>query len=218
MERKIVKRLLAWKNSHNRMPLLLYGARQVGKTYTALTFGKEHYRNTVYFNLEDSREVAAVFERDLDPYRIVKELSARSGQSIFEGETLLIFDEIQSCERALTSLKYFCENAPGYHLIAAGSLLGVALNRERYSFPVGKVDMLNLYPLDLEEFLWATGNKSLCTLIREAYADFHPLSLHETALELYRTYLVVGGMPRAVLEYVEKNQIQLTHYEPVEKG
>lgn len=186
------------------MPLLLYGARQVGKTYTALTFGKEHYRNTVYFNLEDSREVAAVFERDLDPYRIVKELSARSGQSIFEGETLLIFDEIQSCERALTSLKYFCENAPGYHLIAAGSLLGVALNRERYSFPVGKVDMLNLYPLDLEEFLWATGNKSLCTLIREAYADFHPLSLHETALELYRTYLVVGGMPRAVLEYVEK--------------
>ena len=204
MERKIVKRLLAWKNSHNRMPLLLYGARQVGKTYTALTFGKEHYRNTVYFNLEDSREVAAVFERDLDPYRIVKELSARSGQSIFEGETLLIFDEIQSCERALTSLKYFCENAPGYHLIAAGSLLGVALNRERYSFPVGKVDMLNLYPVDLEEFLWATGNKSLCTLIREAYADFHPLSLHETALELYRTYLVVGGMPRAVLEYVEK--------------
>ena len=204
MERKIVNRLLIWKNSSNRMPLLLYGARQVGKTYTALTFGKEHYRNTVYFNLEDSREVAAVFERDLDPYRIVKELSAKSGQSIFERETLLVFDEIQSCERALTSLKYFCENAPGYHLIAAGSLLGVALNRERYSFPVGKVDMLNLYPLDLEEFLWATGNKSLCTLIREAYADFHPLSLHETALELYRTYLVVGGMPRAVLEYVEK--------------
>ena len=204
MERKIVKRLLAWKNSHNRMPLLLYGARQVGKTYTALTFGKEHYRNTVYFNLEDSREVAAVFERDLDPYRIVKELSARSGQSIFEGETLLIFDEIQSCERALTSLKYFCENAPGYHIIAAGSLLGVALNREQYSFPVGKVDMLNLYPLDFEEFLWATGNESLCGLIREAYAGFHPLSLHETALELYRTYLAVGGMPRAVLEYVEK--------------
>ena len=186
------------------MPLLLYGARQVGKTYTALTFGKEHYRNTVYFNLEDSREVAAVFERDLDPYRIVKELSAKSGQSIFERETLLVFDEIQSCERALTSLKYFCENAPGYHIIAAGSLLGVALNREQYSFPVGKVDMLNLYPLDFEEFLWATGNESLCGLIREAYAGFHPLSLHETALELYRTYLAVGGMPRAVLEYVEK--------------
>lgn len=186
------------------MPLLLYGARQVGKTYTALTFGKEHYRNTVYFNLEDSRETAAVFERDLDPRRIVKELSARSGQSIFEGETLLILDEIQSCERALTSLKYFCENAPGYHVIAAGSLLGVALNRERYSFPVGKVDMLNLYPLDFEEFLWATGNRPLCDLIREAYASFHPLSLHETALELYRAYLAVGGMPRAVLEYVEK--------------
>lgn len=201
MERKIVDYLLKWKISPNRMPLILYGARQVGKTYAALTFGKEHYKNVVYFNMEDSVEVNAIFERDLQPERIVRELSAKCGQSIFPGDTLIVFDEIQACERALTSLKYFCENAPEYHVIAAGSLLGVALNREKYSFPVGKVDMATLYPLDFEEFLWATGNRPLCDMIRACYEDFSPLSLHETAMELYRSYLVVGGMPRAVLEY-----------------
>jgi len=202
MERKIEKELLAWKSRSNRMPLVIYGARQVGKTYTALTFGKTHYKNTVYFNMEGSAEVAAIFERDLDPVRIIKELSVKSGQTIFKGDTLIIFDEIQASERALTSLKYFCENEPDYHIIAAGSLLGVALNREKYSFPVGKVNMLHLYPLDFEEFLWATGNRELGELIREAYDTFTPLSLHETAMDLYKTYLVVGGMPIAVAEYV----------------
>lgn len=203
MERKIVSRLSDWKASANRQPLLIYGARQVGKTYTALSFGKQNYMNTIYFNMEDSADIPSIFERDLEPERIVRELSAKAGQTIIEGDTLIIFDEIQACERALTSLKYFCEKAPGYHIIAAGSLLGVALNRERYSFPVGKVDMENLYPLDFEEFLWATGNKQLAELIRDCYDEFTPLSLHETAMDLYRTYLVVGGMPRAVLEYVE---------------
>lgn len=201
MERKIVKRLFAWKTNSKRMPLLIYGARQVGKTYTALTFGKTYYKNTVYFNMEDSGEITSIFERDLKPERIIRELSAKSGQTIFKEDTLIIFDEIQACERALTSLKYFCEDAPEYHIIAAGSLLGVALNREKYSFPVGKVDMLNMYPLDFEEFLWATGNQQLCELIKDAYKAFTPLSLHETAMELYKTYLVVGGMPRSVLEY-----------------
>jgi len=203
MERKIVKKLVDWKNRPKRMPLLLYGARQVGKTYTALTFGKQFYQNTAYFNMEDSTEVAAIFERDLDPVRIIAELSAKSGQTIFKGGTLIIFDEIQSCERALTSLKYFCENAPEYHIIAAGSLLGVALNREQYSFPVGKVNMLTLYPLDFEEFLWATGNRALADLIADAYRSFTPLSLHETAMSAYKTYLAVGGMPRAVSEYAD---------------
>lgn len=203
MERKIVKRLIEWKKSPRRMPLLIHGARQVGKTYTALTFGKQHYKNTVYFNMEDSAEVTAIFARDLDPERIVLELSAKCGQSIFKGDTLIIFDEIQACERALTSLKYFCEKAPEYHIIAAGSLLGVALKREQYSFPVGKVDMATMYPLDFEEFLWATGNKALCELIENSYADFSPLSLHDTAMDLYKTYLVVGGMPRVVSEYAE---------------
>ena len=202
MKRKIVERLLEWKESPNRKPLMITGARQVGKTYSVLTFGKEYYKNTVYFSLEDSREVQAIFERDLKPERIIKELSAQSGQSIFPGDTLLIFDEIQACERAVTSLKYFCENAPEYHIIAAGSLLGVAMNREKYSFPVGKVDMLTMYPLDFEEFLLATGNDSLCEMIKEAYSGLTPLSLHDTALDLYKTYLIVGGMPQVVVEYI----------------
>ena len=203
MERMISNQLLSWKNSSGRMPLILHGARQVGKTYSALTFGKTYYKNTVYFNMEDSREITSIFERDLNPDRIIRELSAKSGQAILKNDTLIIFDEIQACERALTSLKYFCEDAPEYHIIAAGSLLGVALNREKYSFPVGKVDMMTLYPLDFEEFLWATGNKNLCELIRDSYADFTPFSLHETAMDLYKTYLLVGGMPRVVSEYVE---------------
>lgn len=204
MERKIIKQLIEWKNKSNRMPLLIHGARQVGKTYTALTFGKTYYKNTVYFNMEDSGEITAIFDRDFDPERIVRELSAKCGQSIFKEDTLIIFDEIQACERALTSLKYFYERAPGYHIIAAGSLLGVALNREKYSFPVGKVDMMTLYPLDFEEFLWALGNEMLCELIKESYDSCTPLSLHDSAMDMYKLYLVVGGMPRAVAEYVDK--------------
>src|SRR5690606_18657387 len=126
---------------------------------TALSFGKEYYKNTAYFNFEDNIEIGNIFKRDLNPERIVKELSAKSGQTIFKGDTLIIFDEIQACERALTSLKYFCENASGYHIIAAGSLLCVAMNRETYSFPVGKVNIITLYPMDFEEYLWAIGEK-----------------------------------------------------------
>ncbi len=204
MERKLLKRLVAWKDSKNRAPLLLYGARQVGKTYLALDFGKRYYKNCVYFNLEDSFEISSIFERDFDPERIVRELSVKSGQNIFKNDTLIILDEIQSCERALTSLKYFCEKSPEYHIIAAGSLLGVALNREKYSFPVGKVEILTLYPLDFEEFLHATGNIDMSVLIREKYSENSEFSLHKTAMDLYKKYLIVGGMPRAVLEYIEK--------------
>lgn len=204
MERKLLKRLVAWKDSKNRAPLLLYGARQVGKTYLALDFGKRYYKNCVYFNLEDSFEISSIFERDFDPERIVRELSVKSGQNIFKNDTLIILDEIQSCERALTSLKYFCEKSPEYHIIAARSLLGVALNREKYSFPVGKVEILTLYPLDFEEFLHATGNIDMSVLIREKYSENSEFSLHKTAMDLYKKYLIVGGMPRAVLEYIEK--------------
>jgi len=203
MERKIVNKLISWKNNPKRKPLIITGARQVGKTYSALTFGQVHYKNTVYFSLEDSKEVQAIFERDFDPERIIRELSAKAGQNIFPSDTLIIFDEIQACERALTSLKYFYENAPEYHIISAGSLLGVAINREQYSFPVGKVDMLTLYPLDFEEFLMATDNAPLIELIRTSYANFSPMSLHETAMDLYKIYTVVGGMPQAVTEYIE---------------
>jgi predicted AAA+ superfamily ATPase len=202
MERKITKALESWKNNPQRMPLILQGARQVGKTYAILTFGKAAYKNTAYFNMEDSRELTAIFERDLNPERIIRELSAKNGQSIQTGETLIVFDEIQANGRALTSLKYFCEQTPGYHIIAAGSLLGVAVNRGEHSFPVGKVNMLVLHPLDFEEFLWATENKGLCVMIRESYQQNVPLSLHESALDLYKRYLVIGGMPQVVQEYI----------------
>jgi predicted AAA+ superfamily ATPase len=204
MERKIVRDLLVWKSNPKKQPLLLQGARQVGKTYTLLAFGKEHYKNVAYFSMEESKEIPAIFERDLNPERIIRELAAHSGQTIFPGDTLIIFDEIQACEQALTSLKYFAEKAPQYHIIAAGSLLGVAVKREKFSFPVGKADMLYLYPMDFEEFLWALRQEKLYDLIRESYEGNTPLSLHDTALDLYKTYLVVGGMPRAVSEYAEK--------------
>ena len=205
MERKIINKLTSWKNSPRRKPLIITGARQVGKTYSALTFGKKHYKNTAYFSLEDSREIQSIFERDLNPQRIISELSAYSRQSIFPADTLIVFDEIQASERALTSLKYFCENAPEYHIIAAGSLLGVAMNREKYSFPVGKVDILTLYPLDFEEFLTANGNAPMLDLIKKAYSNFSEMTLHERAMDLYKTYLIVGGMPQAVLEYINTN-------------
>ncbi len=196
--------LLKWKNSADRMPLLLNGARQVGKSYLGLMFGKTHYKNLVYVNFEGNTEFAKIFERDLNPQRIITEISLKTGQNIFENDTLIFFDEIQTCEKALTSLKYFCEDAPHYHIIAAGSLLGVAINRETFSFPVGKVEMKTLYPLDFEEYLWAISGKEMADQIRDSFNNSREFSLHLTALDLYRSYLVVGGMPSAVNEFVEK--------------
>lgn len=206
MLRKIEEKLLAWKNrTGNRKPLLLYGARQVGKTYILNEFGKEHYRNTVYIDLESNPAVAKYFDDDINPARLIPFLEAAANDEITPGETLIIFDEIQSCERALTSLKYFCENAPEYHVSAAGSLLGVAVNREHFSFPVGKVESITLYPMDFEEFLWALGEKRLAEEIRICYASITPMpeALHKKAIELYRCYLIVGGMPSCVNEYTE---------------
>lgn len=205
MERKIYDKLLTWKKSPKRMPLILHGAKQVGKTHSALTFGKKHYKNTIYINFEDNIDIATLFDKDFNIDRLIRELSVKTGETIFMEDSLIIFDEIQSCERALTSLKYFCENAPEYHIIATGSLLGVANNREKYSFPVGKVEMLTLYPLDFEEFLWALGQKNLSELIREHFNRNEDFTLHELSLEYYRKYLVVGGMPKAVLEYLDED-------------
>ena len=204
MKRKIVKDLIQWKDSKNRKPLILQGARQVGKTYSVLKFGKEYYKNTVYLNFENNNDLSNIFERDLDTERIIKELSIISGQSILKNDTLLFFDEIQSCERALTSLKYFNENANEYHIIAAGSLLGVAVNREKYSFPVGKVDLKTLYPLDFEEYLITLGEEKLISSIKECFNNDMECSLHNKALDLYRSYLVIGGMPAVVKEYLEQ--------------
>lgn len=203
MERKIIQEMVRWKKSQARKPLLIQGARQVGKTYVVNEFGRRNYENVVYVNFEVNTVVAADFDNDISPKRIINHLEVFYKHRITPGKTLVFFDEIQSCERALTSLKYFCEDAPGYHIIAAGSLLGVVLNRERFSFPVGKVDLLHLYPLDFEEFLWAMGRRDLSENIRSSYDKDKPLPaiLHEKALDLYKEYLIVGGMPAVVKEY-----------------
>jgi predicted AAA+ superfamily ATPase len=202
MDRHIVRDLLRWKADKNRKPLLLTGARQVGKTWIVNNFGKNHYDNCVYFNLESSAELRAVFAGNLEPASLFRQLSAISGQSVFAEKTLIVFDEIQSCNRALTSLKYFRENAPAYHIIATGSLLGIAVNRDDYSFPVGNVDRMTLHPMDFEEFLWAAGEHDILELIREAYASYSEMPLHGRAMSLYRRHLLCGGMPRGVFAHL----------------
>jgi len=204
MERKITERFLSWKNKPSgRMPLLVYGARQVGKTYSIREFGEQHYKSVAYFNLETNRSVSTYFADNIEPARIIRFLESESGVRIVPGETLVIFDEIQTCERALTSLKYFNEIAPHYHIIGAGSLLGVAVNREQYSFPVGNVDSMTVYPMDFEEFLWALSEKRLCDEVRYAFENNEALpgALHDKALDLFKQYLIIGGMPGAVFEY-----------------
>lgn len=201
MERKIESRLILWKKRRNRKPLIVQGARQVGKTYSIAEFGRKHFANMLYLNFESNGELARIFDRDLNPGRIIRELSVLTGEPVTEEKTLIFFDEVQTCSRALTSLKYFCEDAPGYYVIAAGSLLGVSINRDNSSYPVGKIDTLNLYPLDFEEFLWEVKGREASGLIRESFNGFTECSLHETFNDLYRIYLYTGGMPQVVKEY-----------------
>lgn len=206
MKRKIEERLLAWKEKESgRMPLLVNGARQVGKTYILRKFGKESFRNTVYVNLETNLSIASYFDNNISPDKILRYLEVSVGEPIVPGKTLIIFDEVQACERALTSLKYFCEEVPEYHVAAAGSLLGVAIHRERYSIPVGKVENVTLYPLDFEEYLWARGRELLGEEIRAACGAMEALpdALHLEAIELYREYLLVGGMPACVSAFLQ---------------
>jgi len=203
--RKIMKSLEAWQKSEYRKPLVLQGARQVGKTFSLLSFGRERYENVAYFNFELNPKIGATFDESIHPEYLIPILSRICGQSIIKEKTLVIFDEVQLCERALTSLKYFCEEAPGYHIVAAGSLLGLAVNRERYSFPVGKVDMITMYPMDMEEFFLALGEEELVMRIRDCFLNDQPMpaALHDIALTLWRQYLLVGGMPEAVLHFSE---------------
>lgn len=207
MYRKVSEYLRLWKDSKYRKPLIIQGARQVGKTYAILEFGKKHYDNVAYFNFQTSESLAATFAESISPSYLLPILSHISRQTITRGNTLIVFDEIQLCERAVTSLKYFCEEAPEYHVIAAGSLLGVAVNRNKYAFPVGKVDRYTMYPMDIEEFLLACGEKELIQLIHSCYKDNSPMpvALHEAAIKLYRQYLAVGGMPEVVSRFVDTN-------------
>ncbi len=205
-----MKELIAWKSKVNRLPLILYGARQVGKTYILKEFAQKYYSDYVYINFEQMSFAKEIFEKELLPDKIIFQLEMYLKTSIVSEQTLIILDEIQVCERALTSLKYFAEQADDYHIVAAGSLLGVAINREKYSFPVGKVEMLNLFPLDFEEFLWELNGKSLSENIRKNVLTGEPLPtfMHEEALDLYKTYLVTGGMPAAVLDYSKNRNFE----------
>ena len=214
MYRKIMRFLEAWKGDEHRKPLVLQGARQVGKTYSVLEFGRTCYENVAYFNFETNPKLNETFEEDISPDYLIPILSHIAGQTIVKEKTLIVFDEVQLCERALTSLKYFCENAPEYHIIALGSLLGVAVNRARFSFPVGKVDMKTLYPMDMEEFMLALGEETLVKEIKKSFDTDKPLpaALHETAMQLYRQYLVVGGMPECVMQFAQtKDYILVRH-------
>lgn len=214
MYRKIMHFLENWKKNKYRKPLILQGARQVGKTYAALEFGRTQYENVAYFNFETNPDLNKTFEEDISPAYLIPVLSHIAGQTIIREKTLIIFDEVQLCERALTSLKYFCEDAPEYHIIVAGSLLGVAVNRAKFSFPVGKVDMVTMYPMDMEEFMIAMGEAALVEQIKECFEIDKPLpsALHDIALQLYRKYLIIGGMPECVRQFVDtKDYIFLRH-------
>lgn len=214
MYRKIMDFLEEWKNEEHRKPLILQGARQVGKTYAILEFGRIHYENVAYFNFETNPKLNETFEENISPDYLIPILSHIAGQTIVTEKTLIVFDEIQLCERALTSLKYFYEERPDYHIIVAGSLLGVAVNRARFSFPVGKVDMKTLYPMDLEEFMIAMGENLLVDQIKKCFEtnESMPSALHDAAMQLYRQYLVVGGMPECVMQFAEtKDYILIRH-------
>ncbi len=214
MKRKISQFLIEWKNNPYRKPLILQGARQVGKTYSILEFGRNNYENVAYFNFETNPSIGKTFEESLEPGYLIPILSRIANQTIVREKTLIFFDEVQLCERAITSLKYFCENAPEYHVIVAGSLLGLAVGREKYSFPVGKVDMKTLYPMDFEEFLLALNEESLVTQIQYCYDNNTqmPHAVHEAAMNYYRQFLVVGGMPDCVDKFVEtKDYVLIRH-------
>ncbi len=207
MKRNITQALLQWKNSSNRKPLILRGARQVGKTYSLLDFGKAYFPHCHYINFEQDERVRTLFEKDLDPARILEELQFYLDTSIDKQSDLVVFDEIQHCPRALTSLKYFCEQMPELALCAAGSLLGVYLADE--SFPVGKVTLLDLYPMSFEEFLEGVGSQRLVELLR-SHIFSHPLpqTAHDRLWDLWKRYLIVGGLPEVVDLYRDKIEDQ----------
>jgi uncharacterized protein len=207
MKRKITERLNRWRiQTSNRMPMLIHGARQVGKTYIVQEFGRDFYKNTIYVNFELDTGIIPYFDGSISPEKIIRILEQYYRVKIVPENTLLFFDEIQSCERALTALKYFAEMAPEYHVIAAGSLLGVAINREKFSFPVGKVYIETMHPLDFEEFLWAKEKDLLALAIREHYTSNQPMhqTLHTEALQEYRDYILIGGMPAVIKAHLNR--------------
>ena len=201
MYRMAMENLLAWKQSRRRKPLIIEGARQVGKTWLMKEFGRQAYADTVYINFDSNARMAELFASDLDTKRLVLGLELYAGRKIDPENALLIFDEVQEVPRALAALKYFCEDAPQYHIVCAGSLLGIALHRGT-SFPVGKVDFLKLYPLSFQEFLMAIGKQQFSELLDQQ--DFSMItSFRETYADALKQYYFVGGMPEAVESFAE---------------
>ena len=207
--RQIQQSLIDWKNSSNRKPLILQGARQVGKTWLLKTFGKEEFENLAYFNFDEQPELKQFFSASKDVSRIIQNLGLVYGKAILPGKTLIIFDEIQECNDALNSLKYFCENAPEYTVVSAGSLLGVALSRGA-SFPVGKVDFLTVYPLSFSEFLLA-DDPSLASYLNQI-DEIVPIPdiFFNRLIEKFKMFFISGGMPEAVVALLEGKDVSLT--------
>jgi len=202
MYRIAIEKLYKWKERKNRKPLIIEGARQVGKTWLMKEFGNKAYAETVYINFDSNTRMADLFASDLNTDRLILGLELYAGHKINPANTLLIFDEVQEVPRALSSLKYFYENAPQYHIICAGSLLGIALH-EGTSFPVGKVDFLKLYPLSFKEFLMATGNERFAELLDKR--DFEMITtFKQTYIDALKQYYFVGGMPEAVKSFAEE--------------
>lgn len=202
MERFAMQNLIEWKAEKRRKPMIIRGARQVGKTWLMKEFGRTRFEQTVYINFDENIRMKQVFEGSLEVERLLLAISAETGIMVKPGNTLLIFDEVQEVPRALTALKYFCENAPEYPIVAAGSLLGVAMHQGT-SFPVGKVSFMELYPLNFREFLKAAGQDRLCALLTGE--DFSLITaMKEKYIDYLRQYYYVGGMPEAVLDFVEE--------------
>lgn len=207
MERFVLNKLLDWKNSPYRKPLILKGVRQVGKTWLLKEFGKRYYENTAYFNFDENEEYRQFFETTKDVNRILQNLMLVSGQKILPEKTLIIFDEVQDCPKVINSMKYFCENAPEYHIACAGSLLGIALAKPS-SFPVGKVNFMQINPMTFSEFLMANGDEKLAEYLNtlnqiESIPDafFNPLC------EKLKMYYVTGGMPESVLMWTQARDV-----------
>ena len=201
MKRALMDRLISWKESKYRKPLILWGARQVGKTWLMKEFGDKYFENTVYISFYNNSRASAIFDEDFDINRIVRALEISFHQEITPDNTLIIFDEIQEAPKVIECLKYFCEDAPEYYVVAAGSLLGVALH-EGISFPVGKVDELRLYPMNFREYLEAVGESGLAAFCDD-YSNGELNSFSERYRELLKDYYVVGGMPEVVDRYVQ---------------
>ena len=208
MKRNAIKQLLAWKNSTDRKPLVLKGARQVGKTWLMEEFGRLYYDDTFYFNFDEEDELQSVFKTNKNPHRIIELLGMIKGKKILPEKHLIIFDEVQECSEALNSLKYFCEKANEYHIISAGSLLGTLLAKPK-SYPVGKVNLLNISPMTFDEFLAASdeGLYSYYTAIQKGQQIEE--IFHHRLLDAYNYYLIIGGMPECVQSWI-------THKDPAE--